>query len=70
MLATSAPERSVVMKVRRFVSFAVAAALAIYFALLRRPILTWGATEAETTSRLPSYFPRKKSGGCESGFGV
>ena len=50
---TSAPERFVVMKVRRFVSFAVAAALAIYFALLRRPILTWGATEAETTSRLP-----------------
>ena len=41
------------MNVRRFVSSAVAAALAIYFALLRRPVLTWGATEAELDARLP-----------------
>ena len=26
---------------------------ALYFALLRRPILTWGATEAEAASQLP-----------------
>jgi hypothetical protein len=26
---------------------------ALYYALLRRPILTWGATEAEATARLP-----------------
>jgi hypothetical protein len=26
---------------------------ALYYALLRRPILTWGATEAEAASRLP-----------------
>ena len=26
---------------------------ALYYALLRRPVLTWGATEAEATSRLP-----------------
>jgi hypothetical protein len=26
---------------------------ALYFALLRRPTLTWGATEAEAASRLP-----------------
>jgi hypothetical protein len=26
---------------------------AVYYAVLRRPILTWGATEAEATSRLP-----------------
>jgi hypothetical protein len=37
-----------------FVTFALAAiASAFYRALLRRPILTWGATEAEATSRLP-----------------
>jgi hypothetical protein len=27
--------------------------VALYFVLLRRPILTWGATEAEATSSLP-----------------
>ncbi len=38
----------------RFVTFALAAiACAFYRALLRQPILTWGATEAEATSRLP-----------------
>ena len=41
------------MKLRRFVLSAVAAALAIYFALLRRPVLTWGATKAEADARLP-----------------
>ena len=35
-------------------AFALVAALgALYPRLLRRPILTWGATEAEATSRLP-----------------
>jgi hypothetical protein len=33
--------------------FAGAAAVAAYFRLLRRPVLTWGATEAEAGSRLP-----------------
>ena len=41
------------MNVRRFVVCAVAAGLALYVALLRRPVLTWGATEAEAQSRLP-----------------
>jgi hypothetical protein len=31
----------------------VAGFCTVYFALLRRPILTWGATEAEATSPLP-----------------
>jgi hypothetical protein len=50
---TEAPERFEVMNVRRFVLVAAAAALAIYFAVLRRPVLRWGATEAEADSRLP-----------------
>jgi hypothetical protein len=33
--------------------FAGAAAATAYFRLLRRPVLTWGATEAEAGSRLP-----------------
>lgn len=38
----------------RFVIAALAAiACVLYRALLRQPILTWGATEAEATSRLP-----------------
>jgi hypothetical protein len=38
----------------RFVAFALAAiSCVLYRALLRQPILTWGATEAEATSRLP-----------------
>ena len=39
-------------------AFRVAGALAagcgaMYYAILRRPVLTWGATESEATSRLP-----------------
>jgi hypothetical protein len=35
-------------------ALSLAAALgALYFVRLRRPVLTWGATEAEATSRLP-----------------
>ncbi len=34
-------------------SLAVAAALAVYRAFLRRAILTWGATREEASSRLP-----------------
>jgi hypothetical protein len=41
------------MRARRFVFPAVVATLAIYFVALRRPVLTWGATEAEADSRLP-----------------
>jgi hypothetical protein len=38
----------------RATALAPAAALgALYYALLRRPILTWGATRAEAASRLP-----------------
>ncbi len=32
---------------------ALTALTALYYALLRRPILTWGATEAEASARLP-----------------
>jgi len=48
-----APRRYVVMKRRRYVVGYVAAGLTAYFALLRQPVLTWGATEAEAQSRLP-----------------
>jgi hypothetical protein len=41
------------MNLRRFVCSAGAVCLALYFALLRRPVLTWGASEAEADSRLP-----------------
>jgi hypothetical protein len=41
------------MSLRRFVLAAGAACWAVYFALLRRPVLTWGASEAEANSRLP-----------------
>src|SRR5689334_10798477 len=41
------------MKLSRFVGSFGAACLALYFALLRRPVLTWGASEAEADSRLP-----------------
>ena len=34
-------------------SFVVATAWALYWRLLRRPILTWGATDAEASSALP-----------------
>jgi hypothetical protein len=34
------------------VAFGIAS-FALYYTLLRRPILTWGATEAEATARLP-----------------
>lgn len=37
----------------RFVIALAAIACMFYRALLRQPILTWGATEAEATSRLP-----------------
>jgi hypothetical protein len=39
---------------RHLIALVLAGALGVlYHALLRRPILTWGATEAEATSRLP-----------------
>jgi hypothetical protein len=41
------------MNSRRSVVFGGAACLALYFARLRRPVLTWGASEAEADSRLP-----------------
>ena len=41
------------MSLRRLVLPAGAACCAVYFALLRRPVLTWGASEAEANSRLP-----------------
>jgi hypothetical protein len=50
---TSAPGSSVAMKLHRFVVSAGAACLALYFALLRRQVLTWGTSDAEADSRLP-----------------
>jgi hypothetical protein len=41
------------MNLVRSVFAAGAASLAVYFAFLRRPVLTWGASDAEATSRLP-----------------
>jgi hypothetical protein len=42
------------MKPRRVTAVLTAASCALYYyALLRRPVLTWGATEAEAESRLP-----------------
>ena len=41
------------MSSRRFVAAAIGGLAAVYFAGLRRPILTWGATESEASSRLP-----------------
>jgi hypothetical protein len=41
------------MNLRRFVFAAVAACLAFYFALVRRRVLTWGASDAEATSPPP-----------------
>jgi hypothetical protein len=41
------------MKTRVFVLCCVAAGLALYLARLRRSVLTWGASDAETESRLP-----------------
>ena len=41
------------MTFRRFVFAIGAACLALYLTLLRRPVLTWGASYAEATSRLP-----------------
>jgi hypothetical protein len=41
------------MNLRRFALAAGAAWLAFYFALLRRAVLTWGASKVEATSRLP-----------------
>ncbi|HTP19382.1 MAG TPA: SRPBCC family protein [Solirubrobacteraceae bacterium] len=41
------------MNLRRFVFAAGAAGVALYFAVMRRPVLTWGASDAEATSRLP-----------------
>jgi hypothetical protein len=41
------------MNLRRFVCSAGAVCLALYLALVRRPVLTWGASEAEADSRLP-----------------
>ncbi len=38
---------------RRFVALALTSAAAAYFTLLRRAILTWGATERETSATLP-----------------
>ena len=40
------------MRLRR-VSLAVVALAVVYVGLLRRPILTWGATDAEADGRLP-----------------
>jgi hypothetical protein len=37
----------------RRATVALGVLFALYYALLRRPILTWGATEVEATSRLP-----------------
>lgn len=41
------------MRPRFVVATLAAIACVLYRALLRQPILTWGATEAEATSRLP-----------------
>jgi hypothetical protein len=41
------------MNMGRSAVAAGAAGLAVYFALLRRPVLTWGASDAEAISRLP-----------------
>jgi hypothetical protein len=41
------------MNMRGFVVCSVAAGLVLYFTRLRRPVLTWGATQAESESRLP-----------------
>ena len=41
------------MNLRRFVFTPLAACGVLYFALLRRPVLTWGASAAEATGRLP-----------------
>jgi hypothetical protein len=37
----------------RFIALALASVAAAYFTLLRRAILTWGATESETSAELP-----------------
>jgi hypothetical protein len=37
----------------RRTTVALGVLFALYYALVRRPILTWGATEVEATSRLP-----------------
>jgi hypothetical protein len=41
------------VNLRRFVFAALAACGVLYIALLRRPVLTWGASADEATSRLP-----------------
>ncbi len=41
------------MRPQRAISASAAAALVLYFKLLRRPILSWGATAQEAGSRLP-----------------
>jgi hypothetical protein len=41
------------MRLRPVAVVLAVTALALYYALLRRPILTWGATEAEAASPLP-----------------
>jgi hypothetical protein len=41
----------------------IAAAAALYLALLRRRILTWGATEVEAAERLPGDEPLEDADG-------
>jgi hypothetical protein len=41
------------MNLRRYLVAAGAVCLPLYFGLLRRPVLTWGASEAESNSRMP-----------------
>ena len=41
------------MRIRPAALALTAALGALYFALLRDPILTWGATDAEAAARLP-----------------
>jgi hypothetical protein len=41
------------MRPRRITVVLAAGSCAPYYALLRQPVLTWGATEAEASSRLP-----------------
>ncbi|HET9720660.1 MAG TPA: SRPBCC family protein [Solirubrobacteraceae bacterium] len=41
------------VRLRRIALWAGAAAIGLYFPLLRRPVLTWGASEAEANARLP-----------------
>ena len=41
------------MRLRRVLFMLAGAFSALYYVLLRRPILTWGATDAEVESRLP-----------------